>query len=45
MNDVDHILNKEKILKNFSISKYISPKEIAKLKESLESDKIGRAHV
>lgn len=38
MNDVDHILNKEKILKNFSISKYISPKEIAKLKESLESD-------
>jgi len=38
MNDVDHILNKEKILKNFSISKYISPKEISKLKESLESD-------
>lgn len=38
MNDVDHILNKEKILKNFSISKYISPKEIAKLKESLKSD-------
>ena len=38
MNDVDHILNKEKILKNFSISKYISSKEIAKLKESLESD-------
>ena len=35
MNDVDHILNKEKILKNFSISKYISPKEISKLKESL----------
>lgn len=38
MSDVDHILNKEKILKNFSISKYISPKEIKKLKETLSMD-------
>ena len=38
MNEIDHILNKEKILKNFSISKYISPKEINKLKEDIESD-------
>lgn len=38
MNEIDHILNKEKILKNFSISKYISPKEINKLKEDIKSD-------
>jgi len=36
MDNVDHILNKEKILKNFSISKYISSKEINKLKENIQ---------